>query len=77
VQQFELYWGEPAEAALSPPSVVGLLDPGDDRQAELLAGGPALPVQDVVLEQSEKRLHGGVVAGCSEPAHRPDQTVGV
>ncbi|GAA1780169.1 hypothetical protein GCM10009811_01830 [Nostocoides veronense] len=29
--------------------MVGALDPGDDRQAELGAGGPGPPVQDVLL----------------------------
>ena len=42
--------GEPSEAGLASAAVVGGLDPGDDRQAELLAGGPAVPVQHVVLE---------------------------
>ena len=44
VEQFELYRGEPAEGSLASSPVVALLDPGHDREAELLAGGPALTV---------------------------------
>jgi hypothetical protein len=51
VKQFELYWGESAEASLA--AVVGLLDPGDDREAEFFAGVPALPVENVLLQQGE------------------------
>ena len=43
--------GELSEAALAPAAVVGAFDPGDDGQAEVLAGCPALAVQDVFLEQ--------------------------
>ena len=68
--------GELAEAALAAPAVVGLFDPGHDRQAQVLAGGPALVVQDVLLQQGEVGLHSGVVARCTDPAHGPDQAVG-
>jgi hypothetical protein len=40
-----------AEGGLASASVVGALDPGDDLDAELVAGGPAtLGVEDVLLE---------------------------
>ena len=42
-------------------SVVGLLNPGHDGDAKLFAGGPGLLVQDVLLQQAEEGLHGGVV----------------
>ena len=58
-------WGQSAEGCLSSASVVGAFDPGDDRAAELVAGGPALPVQDVALKERKERFHGGVVAGLS------------
>ena len=41
VDGFELYWGEPAGAALAASAVVGALDPGDDRGSELVPGVPA------------------------------------
>src|SRR6478672_6338964 len=69
----ELYWGEPSEAILAAAAVVGLLDPGQDRQAQLLAGGPAAAVEDVLLQQAEEGLHRGVVRAGTEPAHRPVQ----
>jgi hypothetical protein len=43
-------------------AVVSPLDPGDDGQPQLLAAGPALAVQNVLLQQGEKRLHGTVIA---------------
>src|SRR3712207_7145716 len=42
-------------------------------QPQLIAGGPALAVQDVLLQQAEERLHGGVVGARSNPAHRSAQ----
>lgn len=39
---------------MAPTAVVGLLDPGQDRQAQLVAGDPALTVQDVLLQQAEE-----------------------
>src|SRR4051794_33223462 len=48
--------------------VVRRLDPGDDRQAELLAGGPAPAAEDVLLQQAEEELHGGVVRAGPDPA---------
>ena len=39
--------------------MVGVLDPGDDREPELLPGLPAAPVEDILLQQREERLHRG------------------
>lgn len=44
-------------------------------EPELLAGGPALPVEDVLPEQGEEGFHGGVVAGGGDLAHRAGQLV--
>ena len=52
--------------------MVGPLDPSDDRDAQLLASGPDLAVQDVLLQEAEEALHGGVVSGRADPAHRSD-----
>ena len=60
---------------LAASAVVGAFDPGDDRDAQLVAGGPALPVEDVLLQQREERFHGGVVAGGADLAHRADHAV--
>ena len=53
--QLELDGGELAEGSLASPAVVpavvGVLDPHEDRVGELGARGPALAVQDVLLEQ--------------------------
>ncbi len=68
-------WGQSAEGCLAAASVVGAFDPGDDREAELIAGGPALPIEHVALEEREERFHGGVVAGGSDLAHRSDHAV--
>ena len=75
MQCLELDWGESAEAVLSPAAVVGPFDPGDDRQAELVAGGPAAAVEDVLLQQREEGLHRGVVAGGADLAHRSEHAV--
>ena len=64
-------WGEPAEGVLAASTVVGVLDPDDDREPELFAGAPAAAVQDVLLQQREEVLHGGVVGAGTNPAHRP------
>jgi hypothetical protein len=39
-----------SEAGLSAASVVGVLDPGDDGQAQFLAGCPAALVEHVFLQ---------------------------
>ena len=36
---------------------------------------PPLPVEDVLLEQREEALHGGVVAGRADLAHRSDHAM--
>jgi hypothetical protein len=45
----------------TPAVVVGPFDPGHDRQAEVLAGDSLRTVQDVLLEQRQEGLYGGVV----------------
>jgi hypothetical protein len=72
---FELDGCESAEAALAPAAMVGPFDPVDDPGAELVAGLPALPVEDVLLEQREEGLHRGVVAARADAAHRADHLV--
>src|SRR5581483_1591578 len=68
--------GHAAEGGLSTAGVVGAFDPGDDLDAQLVASRPAsLPVEDVALQESEERLHGGVVAGGADLAHRADHAV--
>ena len=66
--EFELDWGEFAESALSAATVVGAFDPGDDREAELVAGRPGLPVQDVLLQQ---RKNESIAALSPAAATRP------
>ena len=68
-------WGESPESALSAASVVGPFDPDHDGDAEFFAIAPALPVQDVLLEQREERFHRGVVTARADAAHRPDEVV--
>lgn len=51
--------------------MVGLLDPDDDRQAELVAGGPAAAVRNIFFQQREERLHGGVIGADADPATDP------
>src|SRR5699024_4822454 len=48
-------------------------DPGDDGDAELVAAGPALAVEDVALQGREERFHGRVVARRADLAHGADQ----
>lgn len=55
--------------------MVGAFDPSDDRDAKLLSGVPALAIQDVLLEQGEEALHGGVIAGSPDTAHGADDAV--
>lgn len=60
-----------AEGTLTPAAVVDLLDPGDDREAELVAGGPLAVVQDVLLQQSEDGRHRGTVVSRRDPSNGP------
>ena len=53
--------GQPPQAVLAAPAVVGALDPGHDRDAQLFAGGPGAAVQDVLLQQREERFHSRVI----------------
>jgi hypothetical protein len=63
-------------AGLASAVVVGAFGPGDDLDAEVVAGCPAVAsVEDVVLEEGEERFHGGVVAGGTDLAHGADQPV--
>jgi len=60
------------------PDVVGgdiALDPGHDRDPQLYARGPAMPVEDVLRQQREEAFHGGVVACLADLARRTDQDV--
>src|SRR3954454_20674502 len=66
---------EPSESALPAAAVIRALDPGDDRQAELLTVRPAPPIEHVLLQESEEGLHRGVVSARADPAHRADQAV--
>ena len=45
----ELDGRQTAQAGLTASAVVGPLDPGDHRDAQLLAGGPGAAVEDVLL----------------------------
>ena len=47
---------QPAETCLSAPAGVSPFDPGDDRDPQLLAGGPRPAVEDVLLEEGEEAL---------------------
>ncbi len=67
--EFVFDGGQAAERGLAPAAVVGAFDPGDDREAQLLAGVPGLAAEDVLLQQAEEALHGGVVAGGADLAH--------
>jgi hypothetical protein len=66
--------GELAKAALPALPVVSPLDPDHHRQAQFLPGRPPLPVEDVLLQEHEERLHRGVVAtnaaGSEDPKSR-------
>jgi hypothetical protein len=70
VERFEFDGCESAKGVLPARPVVGLFDPDDDRQAESFAGLPTAAVQDVLLQQAEERLHGGVGADPGSPSVR-------
>ena len=67
---FELDGRQLTEHTLTSAPVIGPFDPGHDGEAEVVAGGPALTVEHVLLEQCEERFHGRVVAGGTDPAAR-------
>jgi len=75
VDYLELDGRKPSESSLPTPAVVGPLDPGHDLEAELLSRLPSLLVENVLLQEREERLHGGVVRACSDPAHRSGDSV--
>lgn len=56
IDGLKLHRCEATETTLAAPAVVGLLDPGHVRQAQVLPATPALPIQDVLLQQGEERL---------------------
>jgi hypothetical protein len=60
---------------LAAAPVVSAFDPGDDCASECVAGGPGLSVQDVLLQQRKEALHGRVVGGSGDLAHRADHGV--
>jgi hypothetical protein len=64
-----------AKGGLASSTVVGPFDPGDDCDPELFAGVPAAAVQHVFLQQAKETLHGGVVGGRCDLAHRSDHPV--
>jgi hypothetical protein len=69
---FEFDGGQPTETHLPSSAVVSASDPGDDRDAQRLSDVPAAPVQDVLLQQAEKRFHGRVITGSpARPSTRP------
>jgi hypothetical protein len=53
---FELDRGQSSQGELTASAVVGALDPGDDREAEIVSGRPTLPAEHVVLQEREERL---------------------
>lgn len=50
-------------------AVVGVIFPGDDVDAETLAGDPSGPIQDVVLQQTGRAVHGGLIAADSHASY--------
>src|SRR5699024_7539456 len=71
----ELDRGHSPQTSLLTLAVILPLQPSNNGQTKLLAGGPPAAVQHILLQQTEKRLHGCIVAGCPDPAHRTDQPV--
>lgn len=55
--------------------MVGSLGPGHDRDAQLVAGGPRAPVEDVLLQQAEEARHRRVVPGSSHSTHQSGHAV--
>ena len=69
--------GQSSESGLPASAVISPFDPPNDRGPQLLSGGPGTAVEHVLLQQREERLHGGVVAGGADAAHRADHGVSV
>jgi len=74
---FVLDGRQTVEAFLASATVVGPFDPGDDREAEVFAGGPAAPVEDVLLQEGEEGFHGRIVRAGADASHGADQARGV
>ena len=72
---FVLYWCQSTQPGLSATSVICPLDPGHDRDSQLVASGPPATVENVLLQQGEERFHGRVIARCAYSSHRPDDAV--
>src|SRR3954469_18367946 len=68
---------QPTEAGFTAAAGVCAVDPGDDGLPQCLAGGPVLAVEDVLLQQREEGLHGGVVSGRADSAHGSGQLMPV
>ena len=54
-------------------AVVGALDPRNDRDPQLVTGRPGAPVENVVLQQREEALHGGVSPAAPTLLIEPDR----
>ena len=65
------------QPGLSTTSVICPLDPGHDRDSQLIPGGPPATVENVLLQQSEERFHRGVIASRADSSHRSDDAVAV
>lgn len=70
VDYLELDRGESTQSSLSPPAVVGPLNPGHDLQPKFLPGLPPFLVQNVLLQEREERFHRRVICARADPAHR-------
>ena len=55
--------------------MVVTFDPGEDRDPEFLSRVPAPGVEDVLLQECEEGLHGGVVTCRTDTAHGAVQAV--
>lgn len=71
----ELYWGLFPKSALSPLAMVLRFDPMHDCQAELQSGAPGLPVEHVLLQQTEERFHCCVISAGPNSPSRASQLV--
>lgn len=69
--------GQSSEGGLSAAVAVavGARDPGDERNAQFVAGSPATTVQPVLLSEREERFHRRVVACRTELAHRANDAM--
>ena len=72
VECFVFDWGEPTKASLFASTVIGALDPDDNRNPQVVSCGPSLPIQHVLLQQRGERLSRCVVPGGADPTHPSD-----